>query len=205
MGKPMLEGRSELELSRESFNSFPLYYDQWIGREGNIEDNILGQLKLTDYFVADYRSKKSAALANLYIAYYQSQRHGAQIHSPRTCIPGGGWEFDGLNQKEIPNVTNMSGEPLQVNRVVISKGKAAQIVYYWFEMRGRNITNEYAAKWFIFWDGLRENRTDGALVRVTVPVLNIDDMAQADEHAVQFIQDFYQFIPDHIPGKTEQR
>ena len=95
----------------------------------------------------------------------------------------------------------MMGEPLQVNRVLITKGEAAQIVYYWFEQRGRNVTNEYAAKWFIFRDALLKNRTDGALVRVTVPVPDRAYIEQSEALATQFVQDFYRLLPTYIPGK----
>lgn len=30
------------------------------------------------------------------------------------------------------------------------------------------ITNEYLVKWYLFWDVLTENRTDGAMVRATM-------------------------------------
>ena len=201
IGGQFLEARTELELSRSEFKQFPLYNKTWIGREDSIEDKVLGQLKLTDYLMANYKSKTTPAPVNLYIAYYQSQRQGASIHSPRTCIPGGGWEFNGLDQKIIPGVVHMSGSPLEVNRVVIRKGESAQIIYYWFEQRGRNITDEYEAKWYVFYDSLMDNRTDGALVRVTVPVLDKNNIEEADQVGIKFIQDFYRYIPDYIPGK----
>jgi len=51
--------------------------------------------------------------------------------------------------------------------VLIRKGSIEQLVYYWFQGRGRTETNEYLVKWFIFWDSLTRQRTDGALVRLT--------------------------------------
>ena len=201
VGQQFLESREETELARKELTQFPLYHQQWIGREGSIEDNVLDVLKLTDYLMADYRIKSSPIPVNFYVAYYQSQRQGAGIHSPRTCIPGGGWEFDGLDQVIIPDVEHMSGGPLEVNRVIIRKDKSAQIVYYWFEQRGRNITDEYEAKWYVFYDAMMDNRTDGALVRVTIPVLNIDNLEESEQHGIKFIQDFYPLIADYIPGK----
>ena len=29
----------------------------------------------------------------LYVAWYDSQRAGRSAHSPRTCLPGGGWQI----------------------------------------------------------------------------------------------------------------
>jgi EpsI family protein len=83
----------------------------------------------------------------------------------------------------------------------VSLYRSAQIVYYWFEQRGRNITNEYAAKWYIFEDSLKLNRTDGALVRVIVPVPDIATIEQSEILATQFVQDFYSLFPTYLPGQ----
>ena len=91
---------------------------------------------------------------------------GASVHSPRSCIPGGGWEIQSLDQVTVPGVT-VSGEPLRVNRVQIQKGNIRHLTYYWFQQRGRVLTNEYLVKWYIFQDALTRRRTDGSLVRLT--------------------------------------
>ena len=49
-------------------------------------------------------------------------------------------------------------------------GAQRQIVYYWFQERGRQLTSEYAARWYLFWDALTRKRTDGALVRFVASV-----------------------------------
>ena len=38
---------------------------------------------------------------------------------------------------------------------------AFALVYYWFEQRGRRMTNDYAAKASVVWDGLTRGRSDG--------------------------------------------
>lgn len=201
IAKPMLEARDEPVLARKSFSEFPLYLHQWIGRESAIEQKFLDELKLTDYITANYANRQIRIPVNFYVAYYQSQRQGAAIHSPRTCLPGGGWKFDKLEQVTIPGVNHMSGAPLRVNRVVMRQDEAAQLVYYWFEQRGRNVTNEYKAKWYVFWDSLTKNRTDGALVRLVVPVVD-GDLEASEQAANQFLQDFYGLLPEYIPGRS---
>lgn len=61
------------------------------------------------------------------------------------------------------------------------------LVYYWFQGRGRIITNEYLAKWYIFWDSLTRNRTDGALVRVMTGVPDPSQIEAADQRLQEFI------------------
>ena len=135
---------------------------------------------------------------NFYIAYYGSQRAGASIHSPRSCIPGGGWEITDLSQQDLSDTLGMEGP--KVNRAIIRLGDQRQLVYYWFEQRGRTITNEYLAKWYLLQDGLTMNRSDGALVRLVTPILIDTDESEADLRLQTFLSEFYQELPRFLPG-----
>jgi EpsI family protein len=90
--------------------------------------------------------------------------------------------------------------PLLVNRVLIKKGEYTQLVYYWFQQRGRIITNEYLVKLYLFWDALARSRTDGALVRLTTLVEPGQDVGVAEERLGAFVGEVVpildQFIPD---------
>ena len=94
---------------------------------------------------------------------------------------------------------SLAAGPLRVNRVVIQKGEVRQLVYYWFQQRGRVITNEYLVKWFIFRDALFDNRTDGALVRVTTLVPDGADIDEADAALGRFVAEFYPSLDSFIP------
>jgi len=158
----------------------------------------LGELKLTDYFIGNFKHKNSNLPVNFYTAWYQEQRKGASIHSPKSCLPGGGWVIR-QHTTEAINAIDAAGQPLNVNRVVMQMGEHKQLVYYWFQGRGRNITNEYMAKWYIFWDSLTRNRTDGALVRLITYVPEGSDIAEADQRLVDYLDAFYPLFPDYIP------
>ena len=41
---------------------------------------------------------------------------------------------------------------------------------YWYQSHGRIVASEYWGKFYLVYDALRLNRTDAALVRITVPV-----------------------------------
>ena len=136
-------------------------------------------------------------LVNLYVAYYASQRKGESAHSPRTCIPGGGWQITELRQIPVAGV-NWKGKPFLVNRVVIRKGEYSQLVYYWFQQRGRDLTNEYLVKWYLFWDALTRHRTDGALVRLTVFV-QPGHMEEAEKNLNSFAKTIIAPLRGYIP------
>ena len=78
-------------------------------------------------------------------------------------------------------------------------GDNQQLVYYWFQGRGRNVTNEYEAKWYIFWDSLTRNRTDGALMRLVTNVADGSDIVEEEQRLVEFLEVFYPQLSDYIP------
>ena len=83
--------------------------------------------------------------------------------------------------------------------MLIQLGSQRQLVYYWFQQRGHVITNEYAIKWYLFWDALTRNRTDGALVRLVVPVAPGEPVDAADRQLTQFAAAAAATLAPYIP------
>lgn len=182
---------------RESFFSFPNQIEAWTGRRDVIEQIYLDTLKLNDYVIADY-VRDGRGPVNFYVAWYDSQRAGQSAHSPRSCLPGGGWRITSLEQVTMAGV-DVHGTPLRVNRVQIELGNQKQLVYYWFQQRGRVITNEYLVKWYLFWDSLTRQRTDGALVRLITPVKTGESVQEGDKRLAEFAADVAPKLAQYIP------
>ncbi len=189
--------REDVNLTRKDFTEFPLKIDGWVGEKQILSQPILASLKLTDYIIADYQNKKGQVV-NFYIAYYASQQAGAAAHSPRACIPGGGWKINSLETIPIKGMTIM-GKPLFVNRLLIKKGDYAQLVYYWFEQRNRVVTNEFMVKWYLFWDALTRNRTDGSLIRLTTTLSPGENLTKADALLQSFLKEVKPVMMNYIP------
>lgn len=193
-----LPERVEAIPARSGFAEFPSRMDAWSGRRTAMESVYLDALQLDDYIMADYHDG-SGMPVNLYVAWYDSQRAGQSSHSPRTCIPGGGWSIASLEQIEIPQ-TRVGTVPLRVNRAVIANDADRQLVYYWFQQRGRVVTNEYKVKWYLFWDSLTRQRTDGALVRLIVPVPKNRTLEQAEAELQSFVHSLASRLDVYVPG-----
>jgi exosortase D (VPLPA-CTERM-specific) len=188
----------EIIPSRRSFAEFPARIGDWSGRRESLESIYLDQLKLDDYLLVDYVKDRGLPL-NLYIAYYNSQRKGEAVHSPRSCLPGGGWQLREFDQREIGAV-RINGQPLRVNRTLIQLGNERELVYYWFQQRGRIVTNEFAVKWYLFWDAVTRHRSDGALVRLIVPVPLGSSDAAADRELTEFAKLLGLDLPAYVPN-----
>jgi exosortase D (VPLPA-CTERM-specific) len=188
-----LPHRAELRPTRYDFSQFPLQVGDWLGQLDRIESIYLDELQLDDYLLANFvvppatsvQSAADMAPINLYVAYYASQRTGQSVHSPRSCLPGGGWRIQDLSRRDVASVRNGAG-PLRVNRVLIQQGAQRQLVYYWFQERGRDITNEYLVKWYMLQDALIRNRSDGALVRLIAPLRDGEDATLGDARLTRF-------------------
>lgn len=188
--------REQVQLERKDFVLWPSVVGEWSGRKQTLDRLILDSLKTDDYVIADYVNSKGKAV-NFYIAYYASQQAGSAAHSPRACIPGGGWQIDRLETINVD--TDGKGFPGDINRLYIRKGDIGQLVYYWFQQRGRVISNEYMVKWYLFLDSLTRNRTDGALVRLTTIVQPGEDMAVAEKRLKAMLSEVDGMLPEYIP------
>ncbi len=195
-----LENREEIIPERTTLINFPERLDDWGGKHGHLEEvylKTLGGEGMTDHIITDYASDAGDKI-NLYVAYYESQRAGGSIHSPRSCIPGGGWIIKGVTQVPLEGVL-VDGKPAMVNRVEIMKGDYKQLVYYWFQQRGRSITNEYQLKWFLFWDSLTQHRSDGALLRLTTSILPNESWEEGDKRLIKFSHALGNKLDGYIP------
>ncbi|BAV33902.1 EpsI [Sulfuricaulis limicola] len=194
-----LPERTSAAVPRKPLSEFPLHLGDWQGRAAQMEKMYIDVLNFDDYLLANYVGAKQQVPVNLYVAYYENQLAAHKVpHSPRACLPGGGWKLTDL-RVYASGATSASGEPLMVNRVVIQHGDQKQLVYYWFQQRGRNITSEYLVKWYIFWDSLMKNRTDGALVRLVSPIMPNEDIADADRRLAEFTRQISEPLRAYIP------
>lgn len=193
-----VEFREKIPLTK-SLSQFPEQLGDWKGSSQTMEEKFVITLDLSDYRIVNYYDPKGH-LVNFYTAYYESQRKGESIHSPATCLPGGGWRFKNAGSINIPFPGRPEGA-IKVNRAVMEKGEHKQLAYYWFAQRGRILTNAFQLKFYVFWDALTKQRTDGALVRIITPVSRQEKIKDADERLKSFTKQLVPILDQFIPGQ----
>jgi exosortase D (VPLPA-CTERM-specific) len=182
-------------VARETLAVFPMEVAEWRGqREKKLDPVIETALAADEYLLADYSSQDQISPVNLFMTYYKKTTGGPGIHSPEVCIPGGGWEISRWQQISVP-----IGPVFTVNRAVIQKGEKKQIVYYWYELRGRRLTSEYSAKFYAIWDSFTISRTDGGLVRVVTPLEKGEPEINGDKRIAAFLKSVTPLISAYIP------
>lgn len=189
-----IDFREKIPIKR-SFKEFPVQVGEWSGSRGEMEQQFIDMLHFSDYAMADYKNSQGKSV-NFYAAYYESQRKGESTHSPETCLPGSGWLF---REAGATNVALGPGRSMRINRAFMEKSGEKELTYYWFDMRGRTLTNLYQVKLYTFWDALTKHRTDGALVRLITPVYDKETVQEAEARLQEFTREIVPVLREYIP------
>jgi exosortase D (VPLPA-CTERM-specific) len=182
---------------RDPFALFPATMDGWSGTRAPLAPNVEATLGADDYLSSVWHAPAEAEPVDFFVSYYRSQTEGEAIHSPEVCLPATGWEVARIARVEVALPGTLLGT-LPVNRAVIQKGLERQLVYYWFEGRGRQMTSDFAAKFYTVADGMTRGRSDGGLVRVITPI-GAGGEAAADARLERFLVAAADRLPRFIP------
>jgi exosortase D (VPLPA-CTERM-specific) len=194
---PLTERQQSIP-ERPGLVTFPLVLGTWQGQPIPVTNqSVLRALGADDHLLADYRRAGAEAPVNLWVAYYDHQLGDAAIHSPKDCLPGGGWEYVSIETIPAP-IGTADGRPFQINRGVIAKGLEQMVIYYWLDMRGRQLTNDTSLKIYNLWDSFARGRSDGALVRLLSPVAPGETTAAADARLRDFLSRAYPLLEPHV-------
>ena len=191
-----LRGTGEAIPLRKPLSAFPATLGEWQAREATLLDgDTLQVLRPTDYLVRREVDPAGRTLW-LYVGYWDSQRKGAAQHSPKNCLPGGGWEPLEASKLTIPLAGHSA--PLTVNRFLIQKDRDQQVVLYWYLAQGRPVAGEVEARVEMVRNAIFRHRTDGAIVRVSSPVYG--SLPETTAWLVRYVQVLYPALGDYLPG-----
>ena len=186
----------EAHVERKELKNFPIQVGDWkqVGVDGRFDAQTMSVLRATDYLLRDYHIGQGQT-ANLYVGYYATQRDGASYHSPLNCLPGAGWN---MVDPAMITISLPNGQSFLANKYVIENGGHRELMIYWYQGRGRMIASEYWGKIYTVLDSVRLRRSDGAMVRVTVPITASD--AAALESAREFAAVTSEVLPEFVPN-----
>lgn len=180
---------------RKDLKEFPLNVGDWRGAPGaDLSESVQQVLKATAYVSRVYGRER--ARASLFVGYYDQQRAGESMHSPKNCLPGGGWEI--MDSRRVPLEIPALNRTIEVNHYWIQDDQAKQFVLYWYDTHGRAFANEYQGKLILVWEALRTGKTDGALIRVVVPYRG-PSSKEAEAAATDLAQKVYPLLREYLP------
>jgi EpsI family protein len=175
------------------FSTFPSQVGGWkISGESFMTDNVLAVLKPTDYLSRSYESIKGERVT-IYLGYHGGGKDGGEIHSPKHCLPGSGWNEVYSEKTKFES----SSESINLVKSVYQKAENRELFLYWFQVKGKTLDNEYLLKISEIINSAIYRRRDAAFVRISVPFTNDEQKARVTGE--QFIRDFYPVISSYLP------
>ena len=171
-------GTDEIVPERKAFAAFPDELERWrCLRRETLEDDVIDNLGVTDYISCGFYGSTPQEAAHLYVGYHERQTRDREsgkaqaIHPPEHCLPGSGWDI--IDSSIVPLGFGEGAEPRgEAKRFIIAKGNSRSLVYFWYHSRGRVIARSHEKILYMFLDRAFRGRSDGSLVRFTVPIPN---------------------------------
>jgi len=183
----------------KSFSTFPKNINGWTGNEEHFDQAVYDALGVDDSYLANYFNH-DGKYVQLYIGYYESQKEGEQIHSPKNCMPGGGWNITDISIEEVI-LKESESQKINVIKLLLEKDGQKQIVLYWYQSNGRYIASEYLQRIYMVVDSITKHRTNGSFVRLITPVSDNNE-----DTAVNLLKDFTsELVPildEYIPNSS---
>ncbi len=190
-------GTAMITPERKTFENFPTAFGDWQGKKIYLEDNILKSLWADDYVQISFHNRKTGDNIYLLVPYYKYQATRHTVHSPVSCLVGGG--YAPLSRKIITREFPEPFGTVKIRQMYLAKNDRKLLANYWFQQRGRIIVSEYAHKIYLFLDSITKRRTDGALVRIEMPLKNPDiEKGQATIDA--FTKELMQILTEYVPN-----
>jgi EpsI family protein len=125
---------------------------------------------------------------------YQATNHAA--HAPQACILGGGFS---LVRSKAYLIRVAPDREIEIMTMILEKGDTRLLGSYFFLQKGRVITSPWMNKYYLIWDGIFRQRTDGALVRAEMTVAPGQSMEAAFAELEGFIVNLWPILPKYIP------
>ncbi|MDP3024009.1 MAG: EpsI family protein [candidate division Zixibacteria bacterium] len=167
----------------------PLSTKTWQGLEYHFSDNTY-QILRTDASTFRKYVDQQGNIVWLFLAYFKSQKYGSQIHSPKNCLPGSGWNI--LKKDKYYFKVGLS-DSLCSNLFTISDGKESELMFYWFITESGIVTNEFMLKLDLVLNSLRHKPTHAAFVRMTISLQRSDEKT-----VIQVFENFYKEFDSYI-------
>jgi EpsI family protein len=188
----------EVGVPRRPLKEFPAAVGSWrqVGVDYRFDAETERVLRADDYLSRNYAGPEGR-VANFYVGYYATQRNGATYHSPLNCLPGTGW-----NMGEPGKVTispKGGARPFEANRYIIEQGSDRQLMLYWYQGRGRAVASEYWGKIYTVVDSISRRRSDGAMVRVMIPLSRGQSEQAALEASINLAEEVTPLLSDYVP------
>lgn len=162
----------QLVVDPRALAQLPPALGAWSAEEIPLEDEVADMLRADVNVQRAYRHSRGELLW-LYVGYYGTARGGRPEHTPWVCYPAAGWSIHAARKTLVDPATG-----LWANELVVENEGDLRLVLFWYRSETRTgLTGGLALSLSHLRDRVLRGRADGALVRVSTPILDADETA----------------------------
>ncbi|MCK4537990.1 MAG: EpsI family protein [Candidatus Krumholzibacteria bacterium] len=176
-------------------STIPLQTAGYSAVEEYIEPESLRLLGADMTLARSYTGKEGSI--ELFLGYFARQQENSQIHSPKHCYPGSGWNIISEGGVRITG----GGRENRAKELVITDGGSRHLVIYWFSMNGEFIPDEFALKFYQMKSALLSRSQAAAFIRFSTPITDGSE-ATARNRLLPFIEELSPAIMSAIGPKS---
>jgi len=176
------------------FEEFPASHAGWrmVG-QSNLSTSVMAMLKPSDYLSRSYMAEDGSTV-DMYLSFLNGGSSSGAIDSPKNCMPSSGW-FEISSER---TTRELGGETVKLVRAVYAMGEQRELIYYWFDMRGQTMSDEYSLKLAEITGSMFHSRRDQSFIRISVQAR--ENVEAAQKRVEDFLRDFYPVIREFLPG-----
>ena len=133
--------RTERPLLRERLGTISMELGTWVGRDENVDPDIVFRAQTTEYLNRIYESRNHPGLSlRLWINY--SNDGNNLRHTPEICLPSGGWTKIESQTREMA-ISSGGNKSTLVTHLGYSQGELVEHVGFWYYIFGEGKLENY--------------------------------------------------------------
>ncbi len=170
-----------LQVDASDLASLPSRVGAWEALDVPLEAAVESELRADFNLQRVYRMRTGEPLW-LYIGYYGTQRGGRPEHTPRGCYTGAGWGIVSTRTLEVDRARG-----LRANEYLVEREGHRRLIHFWYRSHRRTgILGGLDQNIDRLLGRLFDARADGALIRVSTPILQGEDPIIARARLLSF-------------------
>jgi hypothetical protein len=185
---------------RAPLTTVPMELGDWVGRDVNVDPRVLKESQADEYINRIYESRKDPGRRLwLWINY---SRMGLNLrHSPKICLPSGGWTEIESESRMIP-IRYGDDRSIRIMRLGYAQGELVQSIGFWYYIFGEGGLEHYVRNLPITSRSShgRTTRGSGMTVEVFCPGETDPDGAALEDFARPLIEALEPIMP---PNRAE--
>lgn len=193
-----IELRAELAPSPDSLATIPFQIGSFEGEDLPVGATVESILE-ADYHLQRAYEHVHGDLVWLYVGYYGTKKGGTPEHPPRVCYTAHGWDI--VNTRTVPR--RADGRRDATEYLVELDGQRRLVLFWYRSFRAPNLRSIFQLRLDHVVGQLTEGRADGALVRLSTPILDGDRVAARNRllHFAAALEDeLEEAWPDELRG-----